>query len=439
MPVMPCQRDGEEGWKWGEEGMCYLPSEEGGDDAAREKAAAQGRAIQSRQAEFGRVQEYARIIDVPVFRAGKFYPRNTGGQPVEVAPEELDEMLESYRECQDILKQAILTGEYAGNDFKGATPVPGFLNVWHQDELAETMKNAVKDASLSFNKKLVDGVEWLTATFENVPTEIAKFIKNKLPYRSIEILPKLYHPGKQKWFRNVPRSVAFLDPLTQPAVSGQSSQLTVEFAQENAVHTYIFQFDQSKINDGGTPMKDETKQNQTPEKQPEEKTPVVNQEQEVKSDGTPSKALEFEQRMKALEMQVKEANQRAENASKEAQTEREKREKTELAQFFQTLKTDHHLAPAAVEAIQAYHDAGVQVMEFEQRKETFSAFIDSLLNMAASNALFVPVGEFAAGEGKEDVAQMTALQAFEQFQKDNPGSGYAEFCEANPHYVMGGK
>ena len=45
LPLMRCQRDGEAGWKWGEDGYCYLPSEEGGDDEARESALAQARAM----------------------------------------------------------------------------------------------------------------------------------------------------------------------------------------------------------------------------------------------------------------------------------------------------------------------------------------------------------------------------------------------------------
>lgn len=49
MPVERCQRDGEKGWRWGKRGKCYLPSEEGGEDAAKEKAARQGRAIKRQQ------------------------------------------------------------------------------------------------------------------------------------------------------------------------------------------------------------------------------------------------------------------------------------------------------------------------------------------------------------------------------------------------------
>lgn len=48
MPTKRCQRKGEKGWKWGDEGKCYIPSEEGSDAAAKRKAERQGRAIESK-------------------------------------------------------------------------------------------------------------------------------------------------------------------------------------------------------------------------------------------------------------------------------------------------------------------------------------------------------------------------------------------------------
>ena len=49
MPVERCQRDGERGWRWGTSGKCYLPSEEGSDRAAYQKAVKQGQAIEIRR------------------------------------------------------------------------------------------------------------------------------------------------------------------------------------------------------------------------------------------------------------------------------------------------------------------------------------------------------------------------------------------------------
>lgn len=48
-PLKRCQRDNSRGWKYGDAGYCYTEKEEGSDAAAREKAAKQGRAIESRR------------------------------------------------------------------------------------------------------------------------------------------------------------------------------------------------------------------------------------------------------------------------------------------------------------------------------------------------------------------------------------------------------
>ena len=41
MPLKKCQRDGKDGWKWGDEGHCYIG------EGAKEKALTQGRAIEA--------------------------------------------------------------------------------------------------------------------------------------------------------------------------------------------------------------------------------------------------------------------------------------------------------------------------------------------------------------------------------------------------------
>lgn len=44
MPVKRCQLNGKDGWKWGDEGKCYT---EGSDAANKQKAIAQGRAVEA--------------------------------------------------------------------------------------------------------------------------------------------------------------------------------------------------------------------------------------------------------------------------------------------------------------------------------------------------------------------------------------------------------
>lgn len=49
MPLMPCRRDYKPGYKWGEEGHCYTytPGDGPAKERARQRALAQGRAIQA--------------------------------------------------------------------------------------------------------------------------------------------------------------------------------------------------------------------------------------------------------------------------------------------------------------------------------------------------------------------------------------------------------
>lgn len=49
MPVFPCQKDNKPGFKWGEQGFCYTYTANNSTqrESARNKAAAQGRAIQA--------------------------------------------------------------------------------------------------------------------------------------------------------------------------------------------------------------------------------------------------------------------------------------------------------------------------------------------------------------------------------------------------------
>jgi len=50
MPVQRCVKNGKPGYKWGESGTCYTyaPGDSQGREAARERAAEQGRAIKAR-------------------------------------------------------------------------------------------------------------------------------------------------------------------------------------------------------------------------------------------------------------------------------------------------------------------------------------------------------------------------------------------------------
>jgi hypothetical protein len=229
MPLQRCERDGSQGWQWGEEGKCYTEAEEGSMEDAKQKAIDQAIAI-------GEAAELATIKDVPVLKAGTHRSRNAGD--VVITETEIDNIIEGSNELRELIKESMSTGAYRGNNIK-ADFVPGPLNLHHNDFLDETMKERTKNVNWTFGKANVDGQVWLTETFENVPHDVAKAIKTHFPFRSVEILP-LVHPETGKQYDKVIRSTAFLDRFTPAAVKGQNENITVEFAEgESPVMTLI--------------------------------------------------------------------------------------------------------------------------------------------------------------------------------------------------------
>ena len=65
-PLKRCHRDGSKGWKWGDAGHCYTEKEKGSDEAAKEAAKKQGRAIESRQQAFFEMIEPSVILQSQV-------------------------------------------------------------------------------------------------------------------------------------------------------------------------------------------------------------------------------------------------------------------------------------------------------------------------------------------------------------------------------------
>lgn len=73
MPINECQRNGEQGWQWGEEGKCYLPSEEGSEEAAKKKAIEQAIAAGAGPDEFAEQPiEMMTLNSIPILKAGVY-------------------------------------------------------------------------------------------------------------------------------------------------------------------------------------------------------------------------------------------------------------------------------------------------------------------------------------------------------------------------------
>lgn len=228
MPIQQCQRNNEEGWQWGEEGKCYLPSEEGSDDAAKEKAIEQALAAGASPDEFQQdetISTFASLKDVEIFRPGTH-------NDIDFSPDEIDEMIASSNACLPFILQSIEQGSYAENEALNAEikasgkPIPALINLGHQRYLKD-VKNFLKDVQIDFGK----AGEWVTANISNVKDDIALMLQEVFNSRSVELIKELYNPLDGQTYRNVIRSIGFLPSHILPAVSGQNPELAVEFSE----------------------------------------------------------------------------------------------------------------------------------------------------------------------------------------------------------------
>lgn len=234
MPIQDCQIDDKPGKRWGNSGTCY-PYEPGNEESKNEaikKAMAQAVAIGG-----GEVKEMATLVDVPILRAGKHNSHNAG--EIEITEEQLDEILEGSQALAPIVKESFNTGVYRGNEALKLKTMPGFLNLVHDNILADTIKERTKGVNVEYGKKFFENpdtgeqIPWITQTFRNVPQDIAEAIKTRFPKRSVELIP-FTNPETGKQYRMAIRSTAFLNNEwreTPPAVKGQDDNLHIEFSQ----------------------------------------------------------------------------------------------------------------------------------------------------------------------------------------------------------------
>ena len=248
---MRCQEEEQPGWKWGDSGKCYIyeAGDEESEKAAKEKAMKQAVAIGE-----GEVKEMATLVDVPVLRAGKHHSHNAG--EIEITEEELDRILEGSQALIPLVKESYETGVYRGNETLKLAKMPGFLNLVHDNILADTIKERTKGVNVEYGKKYYvnaetgEQVPWITQTFRDVPADIAEAIKTRFPKRSVELIP-FVNPDTGKAYQMAIRSTAFLNnewQETPPAVSGQDDNLQVEFSQGKSPVLVLFSGEPETVN-----------------------------------------------------------------------------------------------------------------------------------------------------------------------------------------------
>ena len=336
------------------------------------------------------VLEHAKLIDVPVFRAGTH-------NGLVFTEHELDGMIDAANVNRDYLKESMLKGMYEGNDFQLDKPIPGFINLGHQKFLKDTIKEATRDVNVSFKKKVVDGVNWIVATFEGVKDDVAEFLAGVFPLRSVEIIPELYNPTLGQRFKNVIRSVGFLDRNTMPAVSGQAPKFLMEFTQHPAI--LLFSEDDSYF---------ETLT------QPEDNTmaDVKKQDAPVKDDTITLQ--EYEKLQKDRDALVKEMAAKLDKADKEKEEMLARLKLVEMAKeqadvegYLERMK-GKNASPAFIEAIgpvisqiNGSHPIEFAADDKRPARQKVQEVFETVLEMAKKGALFIPVGEFAAQAHKD--------------------------------------
>ena len=316
------------------------------------------------------IESFAKIKDVPVFRAGTH-------NGLTFSDTEIDAMISDTNEALPFLMESMQAGAYRENPhLQGVKGIPAFLNLGHQKFLPESLKELVKDVSVKFHKQ----GDWIAATFDNVRSDVAEFLKERFPLRSVEIIPRLFNPLTGREYKNVIRSVAFLPGDIPPAVAGQSPDLAIEFEAAPILTAY------SRIDEGESIMKDE-------ETKAEMNADAAKAVQLAEFQALQTQIKEFEQRLSAAETEKAEIQKRLTDA------ETVNRSK-DIELFFDKLIHAHQVSPVFVEkAKPLFMQNHNGVITFGATEDALKAFAEWVAGNVDKVA--VAIGEKAASEQDE--------------------------------------
>ena len=424
MPIQRCTRNEESGWQWGDEGTCYLPSEEGSDEDSEQKAIDQAIAAGASPDEFQKVAAFAMLRDVELFTPGTHNSQ-------EYTLQDIDDMVESSNACLPFILKSIKDGYYEGNESlnkeiqSSGKPIPSLINLGHQRYFKD-IKEFLKDVSVQFGK----AGDWVTANIGNVKDDLALMLQEVFNGRSVELIKELYNPLDGNTYRNVIRSIGFLPHNIRPAVSGQNPLLSVEYAaDESGFVTLYSSINHTQQEDA---MKDTPKEvkgegaiaksvpdatHQTldaPVAQPDGmKNPTLQEQYSMEKDREVLR--EFQAQIDALQQQVEEVqaektalNKRVELAEQKA-TQHELRQEAQAVEMFckdlalervqDTEGNEYLVSQAFVEAVKPLlsKSDNKAVVEFSDEthvtaRGAMQHLVTRVVDMAAKGALIVPVG-----------------------------------------------
>ena len=310
------------------------------------------------------VETFARIKNVPVFRAGTH-------NGLTFSEADIDEMIASSNEALPFIMESIQAGAYRDNpQLQGVKSIPALLNLGHSRFLSESLKELVKDVSIKFQKQ----GDWITATFDGVKSDIAHFLRERFPLRSVEIIPSLFNPLTGRTHKNVIRSVAFLPGDIPPAVKGQTPELAIEFA-ETPIVTAVSRFEEEKQT-----MPDELKI----------------EEQQAQA----AEMAELTAQIKAFEDRLTRAeNEKAalETRLNAAET---KNKAADINMFCAKLAHEYGASPAFLGKMKPlFMQESNGVITFGASEELLKGFVEWVVKNA--DAIAVAIGEKAASESEE--------------------------------------
>jgi hypothetical protein len=169
---------------------------------------------------------FAKIEGIELFRPGIH-------NGIEFSEADIDTMAASSNAYLDFVLESADKGSYEDNPAlqRDLKPIPGLINLNHQQHLAETFKEASKGVRARFYTTIKNGVKTLCADLSNVRNDLAEFIRAKFPQRSIELIPSLFNRRTGTTYPLVIRSIGFLDTNMPPAVTGLASDLIVSFSR----------------------------------------------------------------------------------------------------------------------------------------------------------------------------------------------------------------
>jgi hypothetical protein len=377
----------------------------------------------------------AELLEVPILKGGI----HNGFEVQNLQAAARDTM-----EAMPYLLEAQYRGAYRGDAnqrFNDEIP-PSFLNLQHDvigEESTtpitpERLKELTLGVQMEVDTRLFNGEEWVIGNFRNVKPELAKLLSGAYPGRSVEILPNFQNPDTGQIYPVVLRSVAFLDPQTDPAVP-QTPGYSVKLSQDEGVQVVRCDVPatnnqhEEEVLEMPKEIEGTTKLSQDAQRE---------QDLQAELDALKAGMAEKDSVIQKLQAEKKEDSLTQSEVKKlaaEVAKLREEKQEAEVEAFCVKLASDMGLTKSAVDIIRPVVAAKEGVVKMSADSEPIpvgKAYKESLVDLLKlakdKDALFIPESPGGLVPGKqqteEEVKQSPEEQrisAIQKFWKDDDG------------------